>query len=151
MNGITQLPNNILNQAKQIQHCIRVIGPNSAKQKQEYIRRITIANHWTNLSQADLTLLRLCTLLFKVTCDTWSLEESRPFTYRWKLSMSLTAFNDNWFLNHVIPDIFLINSTFGQTQVTWNSLAGGPILPTTPGQKGQTRFLPGPCVWLFLQ
>ena len=57
-----------------------------------------------SLSQADLTLRILLTLEFRVTCETFTLEISKPFTYKKKLSQSFTEFIDNWFLNHVIPD-----------------------------------------------
>lgn len=38
-------------------------------------------NHGINLSQADLTLLRLCTLSLIMLLDTLTLETSKPFTY----------------------------------------------------------------------
>ena len=57
-----------------------------------------------SFSQADPTLRILLTLEFRVTCETFTLEISKPFTYKKKLSQSFTEFIDNWFLNHVIPD-----------------------------------------------
>ena len=61
-------------------------------------------NYSMSLSQADLTLRILLTLEFRVTCETFTLEISKPFTYKKKLSQSFTEFINNWFLNHVIPD-----------------------------------------------
>ena len=64
-------------------------------------------NYSMSLSQADLTLRILLTLEFRVTCETFTLEISKPFTYKKKLSQSFTEFINNWFLNYVIPDNFI--------------------------------------------